>query len=80
VRKDWLCLTLFLVAASAFPLNIVTARNTVASDAILAKRIENSPVLPLKEDRFQFRGLPLGWVVGLVSGVAADENGIVYIM
>lgn len=80
MRKEWHCLTLFLVAASASPLRNVTAQTPSASDAVLAERIEHSPILPLSDQHFQLQGLPSGSVVGPVFGVAAGRNGIIYVM
>jgi len=71
---------LLLLAASFLCIRPIAAQTSRSSDAALEKRVEGSPTLPFKQERFQFRALPAGWVIGVVSGVAADDNGTIYVM
>jgi hypothetical protein len=80
VRKRWRHLNLLLLAAASLYIRPMAAQTSESSDAVLERRIEDSPTLRFKGKRFRFRALPLGWIVGPVSGVAADGNGTIYVM
>ncbi|WP_446742429.1 hypothetical protein [Silvibacterium acidisoli] len=71
----------------AFSLTLLTApgasfsqQSTETSDIALARRIERSPVLSLREQRLVLHASLPGWEVGSISGVAAAKSGDLYVI
>jgi 6-bladed beta-propeller len=71
---------LLLLAGSCSFVSTVTAQSVKPSEVALAKRIESSPKLPFREERFTFHAPSPGWEIGPVSGVAVGRNGSIYVI
>ncbi len=71
-------LATLLVAATLCP--SASGQSQHASDAVLARRINSSPRLRLKETQLPLHASIPGWALEAVSGVAVGEDGNIYVI